>query len=188
MVMWTRYAVLFPNSPGHRTIVDPSEGGNNSIKRKVDDTRKFDAITHVPLDAVKLIFDSGVNLGYLTNNGDHVAWFSGLPKSDYTDIGPDNVNPCTRTFDLKQSDGGTTGTYQEFGCGTSDYGINKNGAYYAQCTSFSEPDADVPSEVKAASGNRAYQWYCALKLTAATLPETLEPGSDDAAVTLVSPR
>ncbi|KAJ7502082.1 hypothetical protein B0H11DRAFT_1990452 [Mycena galericulata] len=69
---------------------------------------------------------NGINLGYLTLNGDH---------SDYTDIGPDSVNPCTLM-------GGTTGTYQEFGCGTSDYGINKNGGYYAQCASFSEPDAD----------------------------------------------
>ncbi|KAJ7920324.1 hypothetical protein B0H13DRAFT_2319507 [Mycena leptocephala] len=68
---------------------------------------------------------NGINLGYLTLNGDHVAWFSGLPKSDYTVIGPDSVNPCT-----------------QFGCGTPDYGINKNGAYYAQCATFSEPDAD----------------------------------------------
>ncbi|KAJ7864943.1 hypothetical protein B0H13DRAFT_2353304 [Mycena leptocephala] len=85
---------------------------------------------------------NGINLGYLTVNGDHVAWFSGLPKSDYTVIGPDNVNPCTRTFALRKGDGGTTGTYQEFGCGTPDYWIDKNGAYYAQCTTFSEPDAD----------------------------------------------
>ncbi|KAJ7883693.1 hypothetical protein B0H14DRAFT_2564771 [Mycena olivaceomarginata] len=92
----------------------------------------------------------GINLGYLTLNGDHVAWFSGLPKSDYTVIGPDSVNPCTRTFDLRKRDVGTTGTYQEFGCGTPDYGINKNGAYYAQCATFSEPDADgVHTE-----------WYC----------------------------
>ncbi|KAJ7797412.1 hypothetical protein B0H14DRAFT_3493756 [Mycena olivaceomarginata] len=69
-----------------------------------------------------------INLGYLTLNGDHVAWFSGLPKSDYTVIGPDSVNPCTRTFDIRKSDWGTTGTDQEFGCGTPDYGINKNGA------------------------------------------------------------
>ncbi|KAJ7804012.1 hypothetical protein B0H14DRAFT_2612829 [Mycena olivaceomarginata] len=31
---------------------------------------------------------AGINLGILNNNGDHVAWFSGHPKSDYTDIGP----------------------------------------------------------------------------------------------------
>ncbi|KAJ7909335.1 hypothetical protein B0H13DRAFT_2661518 [Mycena leptocephala] len=85
---------------------------------------------------------NGINLGTLIVNGDHVAWFSGHPKSDYTVIGPNNVNPCSRTFDLKTSDGGTTGTYQEFGCGTSDYGINKNGVFYAQCIDFSEPAAD----------------------------------------------
>ncbi|KAJ6572832.1 hypothetical protein DFH09DRAFT_1152761 [Mycena vulgaris] len=83
---------------------------------------------------------NGINLGTLNVNGDHVAWFSGHPKSDYTDIGPSNVNPCTRTFSLKTSNGGTTGVYQEAGCGTSDYWINKNGVYYAQCVSFSEPD------------------------------------------------
>ncbi|KAJ7301026.1 hypothetical protein DFH08DRAFT_996446 [Mycena albidolilacea] len=84
---------------------------------------------------------NGINLGILNINGDHVAWFSGHPKSDYTDIGPSNVNPCSRTFSLKTSNGGTTGVFQELGCGTSDYRINKNGVYYAQCVGFSEPDA-----------------------------------------------
>ncbi|KAJ7321094.1 hypothetical protein DFH08DRAFT_1034287 [Mycena albidolilacea] len=84
---------------------------------------------------------NGINLGILNINGDHVAWFSGHPKSDYTDIGPSNVNPCSHTFNLKTSNGGTTGVFQELGCGTSDYRINKNGVYYVQCVSFSEPDA-----------------------------------------------
>jgi hypothetical protein len=55
-----------------------------------------------------------------------------------------DVNPCTRTFDLKVDAGGTTGTYQEFGCGgpSTDFWIDKNGVFYAQCTPFSEPDAD----------------------------------------------
>ncbi|KAJ7210250.1 hypothetical protein C8J57DRAFT_1257261 [Mycena rebaudengoi] len=87
---------------------------------------------------------NGINLGTLILNGDSVAWFSGHPKSDYTVIGPNNVNPCTRTFDLKVNAGGTTGTYQEFGCGgpSTDFWIDKNGVFYAQCTPFSEPDAD----------------------------------------------
>ncbi|KAJ7852542.1 hypothetical protein B0H13DRAFT_2359445 [Mycena leptocephala] len=72
----------------------------------------------------------GINLGTFTVNGDHVAWFSGHPQSNFTDIGPNNVNPCSPTFKLKTSTGGTTGTYHEFGCGTSDYGINKNGVFY----------------------------------------------------------
>ncbi|KAF7368434.1 hypothetical protein MVEN_00166400 [Mycena venus] len=93
---------------------------------------------------------NGINLDQFTANGDHVAWFSGHPQSDYTDIGPSNVNPCSRTFYFKTSDGGTTGPYQEFGCGNSDYGINKNGAFYATCVVLSEPDADgVHSE-----------WHC----------------------------
>ncbi|KAJ7916869.1 hypothetical protein B0H13DRAFT_2322977 [Mycena leptocephala] len=68
-----------------------------------------------------------INLGTLILNGDSVAWFSGHPKSDYTVIGPNNVNPCTRTFDLKVDAGGTTGTYQEFGCGgpSTDFGSTR---------------------------------------------------------------
>ncbi|KAJ6556020.1 hypothetical protein B0H19DRAFT_1262140 [Mycena capillaripes] len=85
---------------------------------------------------------SGINLGNLNVNGDNVAWFSGAPKSRFTDISPSNVNPCSRTFNLKTSDGGTTGTYQLVGCGTPDFFIIKNGAFYAQCSAFSEPDAD----------------------------------------------
>ncbi|KAJ6522213.1 hypothetical protein DFH09DRAFT_1330692 [Mycena vulgaris] len=96
---------------------------------------------------------TGINLGHLTVNGDHVAWFSGAPKSRHTDIGPASINPCTRTFNLKTADGGSTGTYQEENCGgaVTDFWINKNGAFYAQCEPFSEPDADgVHTE-----------WHCA---------------------------
>ncbi|KAJ7242705.1 hypothetical protein C8J57DRAFT_1243914 [Mycena rebaudengoi] len=83
---------------------------------------------------------SGINLGNLNRNGDNVAWFSGHPKSDFSVIGPSNVNPCSRTFSLKTSNGGSTGTFQELGCNTNNYRINKNGVFYAQCVGFSEPD------------------------------------------------
>ncbi|KAH9474735.1 hypothetical protein JR316_0013200 [Psilocybe cubensis] len=74
----------------------------------------------------------GINYGTTWNND--VAWVDGQSKCNFVVVGPLGANPCGRPFTIN----GQTGFTFE-GCGGGLW-INKNGQFYANCGSLSEPD------------------------------------------------
>ncbi|KAF7317358.1 hypothetical protein HMN09_00472100 [Mycena chlorophos] len=78
----------------------------------------------------------GVQLGNRLSDGDDVAWLEGQPQSSAIPITSSAGNPCDFPFTIE----GIEGTLQLFGCGTTPFGINNNGAEFAVCAPFSEPD------------------------------------------------
>ncbi|KAJ7705860.1 hypothetical protein B0H14DRAFT_2364368 [Mycena olivaceomarginata] len=70
-----------------------------------------------------------------TQGPNDVVWVHGQNQCNNVVIGPVGPNPCGRPFGLNGQSGFTLE-----GCGTDSLWIDQNGAFYAQCVSFSEPE------------------------------------------------
>ncbi|KAG6919941.1 hypothetical protein DXG01_013290 [Tephrocybe rancida] len=78
-----------------------------------------------------------INVGEDTGRGDVVAWVSGQSKCTAVSITASGFNPCDIPFTLSGQ------TFKLGGCGNGLFVDRSNGAFFANCISFSEPDERV---------------------------------------------